>query len=221
MYVWIILTILIIVIIIYLLSPSKETFSINYLSEETKQKPPEEIKQEETNENCIKYENINQCMTACTENKICNGFYIDSPGSCCMISTPSFDQVFNQNNQRRRQVTQDELDYREELTKNKIVFNYIGQQPAFQGYTPMTDVPLDNEILSSLGHPVGNHVYRSEIDRDQCKSFCPKCVFGRCPDHYRCVNMFADPRYNNSCLITNSDTYDDSPKIPNLNLTYL
>ena len=147
MYVWIILTILIIVIIIYLLSPSKETFSVNYLSEETKQKPPEEIKQEETNENCIKYENINQCMTACTENKICNGFYIDSPGSCCMISTPSFDQVFNQNNQRRRQVTQDELDCREELTKNKIVFNYIGQQPAFQGYTPMTDVPLDNEIL--------------------------------------------------------------------------
>jgi len=157
---------------------------------------------------CIDFKNVNQCMSVCSNTDDCSGFYIDKPNRCCMLVDPpyvtnrhSYNKVLN-NVDAYGHRTLNALIRRAQETDKKVVFDYIR---------------TDN----------GNDTYKVDMDRRQCKSLCPKCIIGRCPENYRCTNMSADPRYNYNCLITNEDRYDettgntfDSPQVPYLDDKY-
>lgn len=157
---------------------------------------------------CINFKNINQCMSVCSNTDDCTGFYIDGPNKCCMMVDPpyaanrhSYDILPN-NIDAFSHRTLNNLIRRAEQTEGKIVFDHIRSDD-------------------------GNRTYKVDMDRSQCKSLCPKCIMGKCPNNYRCANMTADPRYNYSCIITNEDRYDenknytfDSPNVPVLDEKY-
>uniref|UniRef100_A0A6C0LSS0 Uncharacterized protein n=1 Tax=viral metagenome TaxID=1070528 RepID=A0A6C0LSS0_9ZZZZ len=152
-------------------------------------KRAEEI--EKSKMDCLEFENVNQCMSVCTNTDHCVGFYINSPNTCCMLIDPPYVTNRHSYNKLPNNVdafgrrTLNNLIRRAEATDNKIVFDYI-----------RTDG--------------GNHTYKVDMDRKECKKLCPKCIIGRCPPNYRCTNLTADPRYNYSCLITNEDRYDET-----------
>jgi len=162
-----------------------------------------------TGVNCLDYKNVNQCMSVCDDMDTCNGFYIDSPGKCCMMVDPSYVENRNRYNKLPNNIdvyaqkTVNELIKHDNIrNKGKVIFDYVKDDK-------------------------GNGAYRVDMDRSQCKSLCPKCIMGRCPKNYRCTNMTADPRYNQSCIITNEDNYDESigktfdgPNIPYLDEKY-
>lgn len=82
-------------------------------------------------------------------------------------------------------------------------------------------------IFDYVTNDNGNSAYRVDMNRKQCNKLCPKCIMGRCPEGYRCTNMTADPRYNQSCIITNEDRYNentgdiyDADYIPHLDAIY-
>lgn len=130
---------------------------------------------------CTNFKHVNQCMSMCDGINDCTGFYIDSPNKCCMLNEPPF--VSNRNN--FRELTVDKLRRRADIANtSKEIYDYI----------------YDDH---------GNGVYRVTKTREECKSICPKCIMGRCPKDYRCRNMTADPRYNQSCMITNEDKYNE------------
>jgi len=157
---------------------------------------------------CIDFEHVNQCMSVCTNTENCTGFYIDAPHKCCMMPDPpyvysrhSYNKPIN-NIDKYGYRTLNELIRRAEAIDGKIVFDYIR---------------TDN----------GNDSYKVDMDREQCKTLCPKCIVGRCPKNYRCTNMTADPRYNYNCIITNEGRYDetsghtfDSKSVPYLDSKY-
>lgn len=70
---------------------------------------------------------------------------------------------------------------------------------------------------------ISDDKFIAPLNRVQCRNVCTKCIIGKCPDNYRCVNLEADPRYNHSCIIENNKDYDeligntfDSDEIPNI-----
>lgn len=157
---------------------------------------------------CIPFKHVNQCMSVCSNTDNCSGFYVDSPNKCCMLLDPPY--TMNRHSWNRPPDNIDAYGHRtltglirrSAETDGKVVFDYV-----------RTDD--------------GNGTYKVDMDRQQCKSLCPKCIVGRCPQHYRCTNLTSDPRYNFSCLITNEDRYDettgrtfDNPKIPYLDDKY-
>jgi hypothetical protein len=170
---------------------------------------------------CVNFKNVNQCMSVCSNSPDCVGFYVDKPaspgstgtpiqpGKCCMLLTPPY--AMNRHSYNRPPFSLDsyglrtmsKLVKRDRETNGKLVFDYI----------------------RSDGQ---NGTYKVALTREQCKDICPKCIMGRCPIDYRCTNMTADPRYNEACIITNEDRYDennpnlqfDSPYVPYLDATY-
>lgn len=162
-----------------------------------------------TGVNCLEYKNVNQCMSVCDDMDTCQGFYIDSPGRCCIMVDPPY--VYDRDRYNKlpnntdvyAQKTVNEIIRREKVADaGKVIFDYV----------------KDNN---------GNGVYRVNMTRQECKKLCPKCIMGRCPRGYRCTDMTADPRYNQSCIITNEDRYDetvgntfDNPSIPYLDEKY-
>ena len=159
----------------------------------------------ESGKNCIEFENINQCMSVCHDSAYCSGFYIDSPNRCCMMIDPPIDY----DRDRYNRTPNNTYEYGQKTVNNmiradgkKIIFDYVTN---------------DN----------GNSAYRVDMNRKQCNKLCPKCIMGRCPEGYRCTNMTADPRYNQSCIITNEDRYNentgdtyDADYIPHLDAIY-
>ncbi|XWV25228.1 putative ORFan [Tupanvirus deep ocean] len=145
----------------------------------------------ETNKHCVDFENINQCMSVCSNTDTCSGFYINSPNKCCMLLNPPYvsnrdrHSILVDNSFEHANRTINNMVRHSELSDDKIIFNRSGSD----GF---------------------NDKYISNLDRDQCKSLCPKCIIGRCPDNYRCTNLTADPRYNHSCIITNEGRYDET-----------
>jgi len=160
---------------------------------------------------CIPFKHVNQCMSECTSSTNCSGFYVDtpstpeSPGKCCLMYNPPFDHkrtnFLDVPNSRIQDTYQTISDFirRQQLSEGKLVFDKVGREG-------------------------GDSVYRSNLDRKDCRSMCPKCILGRCPRGYRCKDLRADPRRNYSCMITNEDRYDenegltfDSDRIQKLN----
>lgn len=175
------------------------------LEREQINKRVEEIKNDPNR--CIDYTNINQCMSVCGNTENCVGFYLDN-NKCCMLVEPPYvtnRHAYNrlpQNIDTFGQRTYNDLITRAKLTDGKVVFDYVRNDS-------------------------GNQTYKVDVSRAVCKSMCPKCIIGRCPENYRCTNMTSDPRYNYSCLITNQDEYDenkghvfDGPQIPYLDEKY-
>lgn len=118
-------------------------------------------------------------------------------------------------------------------TPNTCCMTY-GSQNLLNNYNTsgIANIPKSNlaqgktqfTVKGSIG---GANVYQSNISREACQTMCPKCVFGKCPANYRCVNMTSDPRYTQSCIITNNDMYNeatnntlDNSTIPYLANTY-
>lgn len=166
---------------------------------------------------CVDFKNINQCMSVCSNSPNCKSFYINSladpetktgKNTCCMLTYPpyaanrhSYDGLPDNIDQFSYR-TIGELIKRDKLIDGKLVFDHVRDDG-------------------------GNRTYKVDLDRKMCRSLCPKCIMGRCPENYRCTNMAADPRYNQSCLITNEDTYNekigrtfDSPTVPYLDARY-
>lgn len=146
---------------------------------------------EKSKMDCLDYKNINQCMSVCSNTKDCTGFYIDSPGKCCMMRDPPFVPNRHSYNKSNNEIdmyghrTLNALIRRAEQTDGKLVFDYVKNS-------------------------VGGDTYSAPLTREGCKKLCPKCIMGRCPDNYRCTGMTADPRYNMSCMISNEGRYDEN-----------
>lgn len=144
----------------------------------------------ESNLMCTDYDHANQCMSVCSNTNNCMGFYIDSPGKCCMMVQPPFDDYRDRWNIPPNNTfpyafrTLNNLINYEELARDKVVFQKLKAED-------------------------GNDVYQVPMDRQNCRAMCPKCIMGRCPLNYRCVNMTADPRFNYSCIITNEGRYNE------------
>lgn len=170
--------------------------------------------------NCIEFKNINQCMSVCAGTADCSGFYLDQKvtnqdgkmqvnNKCCMMVNPPYAA-----NRHDRNRTPTETSMLASRTVNKLIRR-----------AQDTDGKL---VFDRIRNDHDGTVYKIDVPRQQCKSMCPKCILGRCPDNYRCVNLNADPRYNYSCLITNEDRYDenkkgyqfDSPDVPHLDSKY-
>ena len=163
----------------------------------------------ESGKNCVTFKNVNQCMSVCNDTEECTGFYIDSPNKCCMMVDPPYATNRHRFNKQPNnldeygQRTVNQLIRRESIAdKKKVIFDYVTNDG-------------------------GNSAYRVNMNRKQCKSLCPKCIMGRCPENYRCTDMTADPRYNYSCIITNEDRYNektgdtyDADYIPHLDAIY-
>ncbi|XWV26487.1 putative orfan [Tupanvirus soda lake] len=145
----------------------------------------------ESKKHCIDFDNINQCMSVCSNTNTCSGFYIDSPNKCCMLLNPPYisyrdrQPVPVDNSFEHANRTVNNMVRHAEISDGKIIFNRGGSD----GF---------------------NDKYTSNLDRNQCKSLCPKCITGRCPHNYRCTNLTADPRYNHTCIITNEGRYDET-----------
>lgn len=158
--------------------------------------------------NCVNFQNVNQCMSVCNDTKDCTGFYIDQPNKCCMLLDPAF--VTNRNRYNRMPYNIDV--YGQKLANNMIRYD---------------DSPEKKVIFNYVKNNEGNGAYQVDMSRKECKSLCPKCIMGRCPQDYRCRDLTADPRYNQSCIITNEDRYNentgdifDGPNIQALDSVY-
>lgn len=140
---------------------------------------------------CVNYQNINQCMSVCSNTDSCSGFYIDNPNTCCMLLNPSLSTnhgLLNVPIDNTYQYANRDINImvrNAEKSDGKLIFNKAGSD----GF---------------------NNRYISNQSREDCKSLCPKCINGKCPEDYRCTNMISDPRYNQSCIITNEDRYDET-----------
>ena len=159
----------------------------------------------EDNIKCINFKNINQCMTACSNTKGCRNFYVDNNSQlnkCCMIVGDNTDSGtlddISKSDDRFADIVASNKIVNDKNTKGKIIFNYFG-----------TDK--------------NNDKYIGNLTRSQCKTLCPKCVIGKCPTNYRCIDMTADPRYNRSCMITNNNKYDENTGkyFDNKNIPYM
>ena len=166
--------------------------------------------------NCLNFQNVNQCMSTCSQRDTCTGFYVDSapgataktPGKCCLLLNPSVTDNRNYTQERPTTLTAD---------ANLAIDKLIRKMQESDGKLVFDFVRMDND----------NSMYKTDVPREQCKTLCPKCIMGKCPADYKCTNLMADPRYNFSCLIGNNDYYDetagrtfDSPKIPYLDAKY-
>lgn len=171
----------------------------------------------DNNATCINFKNINQCMSVCSNSPNCKSFYINSlkdgrtgqgQNTCCMLIYPPY--AANRHSYNGLPDNIDQFSYRtigkllkrDGLVEGKMVFDHVRNDG-------------------------NNRTYKVDLDRKTCKTLCPKCIMGRCPDDYRCTNMTADPRYNQACLITNNDLYDeridrtfDGPDVPYLDARY-
>jgi len=168
----------------------------------TVEKRAEEIMK--TGVNCLEFKNVNQCMSVCDDMEECTGFYIDKPNKCCIMVDPPY-----VTNRDRYSVLPNNTDVYAQKTVNAIVNDG------------------DKVVFKYLKDDNGNGAYSVAMDRRECQKLCPKCIMGRCPKEYRCTDMTADPRYNQTCIITNEDRYDetvgntfDNPSIPYLSKKY-
>ena len=161
---------------------------------------------------CTKFKNVNQCMSTCSDTAGCSGFYIDSPGTCCMMINPPYEY----SRDRFSRVPDNTYKYANSEINNVVksgVRNSI--------------VDAGKAIFNKTSSDGFNDRYISNLDRETCKGICPKCIMGKCPNGYRCARMMADPRYNQSCIITNQDMYNektgntfDGAEIPYLDEKY-
>ena len=166
---------------------------------------------------CVDFTNINQCMSVCSNSPNCKSFYINSvrdpktgqgKNTCCMLVYPPYAA-----NRHSYDGLPDNIDQFSFRTIGKLI---------------KRDNLIDGKmVFDHVRNDGGNRTYKVDLDRQTCKSLCPKCIMGRCPDNYRCTNMTADPRYNQACLITNEDSYNektgrtfDGPEIPYLDDRY-
>lgn len=141
--------------------------------------------------NCVDFNNINQCMSVCSNTDTCSGFYVDSPGKCCMLVNPPY------------------VDYR---TRHNVPVDNTSEY-AFRTLNNMVkqaNLTDGKMIFNRTGSDGFNDRYVSNLSRNVCRTFCPKCIMGRCPKDYRCTNLMADPRYNHTCIITNEGRYDEN-----------
>jgi hypothetical protein len=178
---------------------------------------------------CFNYQNINQCMTECNNTKYCVGFYVDKvptpapapdsgitptnplgdvDGRCCLLESPPFDT-----DRHSYMLKPGNMSYDANNRFNNMI-EARGLDPAY----------ANKPVFKVFGNNQTNTTYTANIPFSQCQSYCPKCVRGKCPSDYRCVNVTTDPRIGNTCLITNEDRYDeqtgntfDSSNIPYLN----
>lgn len=156
---------------------------------------------------CVDFQNVNQCMATCTNSNNCDGFYIEKPvtdtskGRCCMIINPNNKEL------QMKHSFSETVDNRDfyALKTNNVLVKEIGDKPVF----------------TRFGADGFNDTYSIPLTREDCQHLCPKCVNGRCPENYRCTDMVSNPRFNNSCRITNENRYDESlgrifdgPEIP-------
>lgn len=152
---------------------------------------------------CVNYNNVNQCMSVCSNTDDCTGFYIKESGKCCMLTNPSLANVNKKD--RHHQLSNNihnNLIKHQKDSDSKIIFNKIGSD----GF---------------------NDVYTTDMNKNECKKLCPKCIMGRCPTNYRCTKLMANPATDHGCIIGNEDRYDenvghtfDGPNIPYLNDKY-
>lgn len=155
---------------------------------------------------CINFKNINQCMATCSKTKGCYNFYIEQPNKCCIIMNPVYEHITEdgipKSENRFTHIVANNRILNNEHTKGKIIFNYYGTEN-------------NNGIICDK--------YVGNLNRSQCKSLCPKCVIGRCPKDYRCIDMTADPRYINNCMITNNNNYNENigKYFDNQNIPYM
>ena len=163
---------------------------------------------------CINYKKINQCMSTCADTPHCRGFVLnknstpEKNGKCCMLVEPAFNY-------------------------HKYSLNQVPNNDDYTGYRYLNTLLKEKAkkenmpIFTRVKDQDNNSVYNVPVTRPECKKYCPKCISGICPPDYRCVDMRADPRYNQTCLITNEDRYNellgltfDSDKIPYLEEKY-
>ena len=144
--------------------------------------------------NCMPYENVNQCMSVCSNSTYCSGFYIDEPGTCCLQYKPKFEF--------KRASMLDVPNGELKGTFGKI--NDIIKQKAISEGKP---------IFEKVGQD--SSTYRSNLNKGSCKSICPLCVGGRCPKDYRCVDVIANGKRCSSnpmdqCVIENNQVYNEN-----------
>jgi hypothetical protein len=157
------------------------------------------------NKECKPYKNINECMSRCSSNKLCQGFYLPEGNekTCCPIIQPDFNT-----NRHEYDVLPDNVFYQAYDKFNK---NLKGKKNVFKFY----DIDKDNASYT-VDYPI-----------EKCLKECPKCIIGKCPENYRCKNIRIDPKQNSQCIITNEDRYNeeknllfDGPNIESLDRKY-
>ena len=163
--------------------------------------------------NCINYKNVNQCMSVCQDTADCSGFVVtkqndDLSGRCCLMVNPPLNT-----HRHSFDVLPDNADY--------VSYRYLNN--LMRTKAQKEGLP----VFDKVRFKDNNSGYATALDRTTCHRYCPKCILGRCPDNYRCVDYESDPRYNQTCVITNEDRYDESqgllfddPKIKPLDEVY-
>lgn len=84
---------------------------------------------------CINYKNINQCMTECSNNSNCIGFYKSGESKCCIMDKTNYQQ-------RTGRITLDDLIKDSRKEENKIIFDKVGNETYM--------VPLDRKNCKKL-----------------------------------------------------------------------
>jgi hypothetical protein len=157
-------------------------------------------------EQCYPYKNINQCMSICSNHKLCTGFYTKNDGTCCPILEPDF-------------------------RTDRHSYYFPPDNTLFYSFNKYNDRTLSkvnpNNIYRYYDSENGNNSYYSEHNMNDCLKMCPKCIPGQCPVNYRCNNVRSDPTKKIGCIITNEDRYDenknlvfDSGQVPKLDMRY-
>lgn len=145
---------------------------------------------------CTSYENINQCMSKCTDTNFCVGFYTKDDNVCCMMEAPARPYgrySYSDNNAKKKNI---------EVEAN-ILFN------------EMVNKRAANKVWRLAGYDKdGRSIYGTDGKGiKECNELCPKCVNDRCPTGYRCRNLRLESDVNwgrnNKCMITNEDRYDE------------
>jgi hypothetical protein len=169
---------------------------------------------ENTQLNCVDFKNINQCMSTCTETPDCRGFTVnktnpDGSGNCCMMIDPPF---------AYERYSLDKVPDNRDYVSYRYLNNLMREKAREDGLPTFTKVQNNKNDGTT---------YNVDVSRTECKAFCPKCITGKCPDNYRCVDLQSDPRYNQTCLITNEDRYNeitgnlfDDDSVPSLEQQY-
>lgn len=130
------------------------------------------------------FKKVNQCMTRCSRDKDCYGIDVGDD-KCTLIRQPPFAY-------QRHSYNEEINNYPYDVYKK---FNRIRK-------------PYGN-IFYYYGDDHGHDAYGSEYSPKKCLEMCPKCQIGKCPDHYRCVNVRTDPKNGIGCVITNRRSYDE------------
>lgn len=157
-------------------------------------------------ENCIDFINVNQCMSQCQNSKDCTGFYVSQPNTCCMLIDP--------NSQYQR-------------TMMAAPFNNLNRDAQKLVNSLARNSSMKYPVFNKLDTLDQNSRWTVPMNKEQCFSICPKCIYGRCPQNYKCVNVTANVQKAQNCIITNQDKYNentgfmfDSDDVPYLNPNY-